>query len=75
LALRTVVGHIQGTNRHEESRFPERLDDYLSAENPVRFIDTFVEALDLATLGCQRVTAEATGRPADHPGALLQRYH
>jgi transposase len=69
-----VVGHIQGTNRHEEILFPERLDDSISEDNPVRFIDTFVDELDLATLGFQRVKAAATGRPAYHPGALLKLY-
>jgi len=68
------VGHIQGTNRHEVILFPERLDDYISAENPVRFLDTFVDDLDLQTLGFQRVRAAATGRPAYHPGDLLKLY-
>jgi transposase len=68
------VGHIQGTNRHEEMLFPERLDDSIAEENPVRFIDAFVDELDLATLGFQRVQAAATGRPAYHPGDLLKLY-
>jgi transposase len=66
------VGHIQGTNRHEVILFPERLDDSISEDNPVRFIDTFVDELDLETLGFQRVKAAATGRPAYHPGDLLK---
>ena len=68
------MGHIQGTHRHEVILFPERLDDYISADNPVRFIDTFVDELDLETLGFQRVQAAATGRPAYHPGDLLKLY-
>jgi len=70
--LCTLVGHIPGTNRHEALLFPERLDDYIADENPVRFLDACVNALALATLGFQRVTAVATGRPAYPPGALLQ---
>jgi hypothetical protein len=31
--------------------FPERLEDYLSEDNPVRAIDVFVDELDLAGLG------------------------
>ena len=68
------MGHIQGTNRHEVILFPERLDDYLLEDNPVRFIDTFVDELDLEMLGFQRVKAAATGRPAYHPGDLLKLY-
>ena len=49
------MGFIHGANRHEEILFPERLDDYIAAENPVenpvRFIDAFVDRLDLTTLG------------------------
>jgi transposase len=71
LELRTVVGHIQGAHRHEVMLLPECLDDYISAENPVRFLDACVDALDLAALGFQRVQAAATGRPAYHPGDLL----
>jgi transposase len=54
--------------------FPERLDDSISEEHPVRFIDAFVDERDLETLGFQRVKAAATGRPASHPGDLLKRY-
>lgn len=68
------MGHIQGTHRHEVILFPERLDDYISEDNPVRFIDAFVDELDLETLGFQRVKAAATGRPAYHPGDLLKLY-
>jgi len=55
---------IHGANRHEESLFPERLNDYIAAENPVRFIDALVDHLTLTILGLQRATPAATGRPA-----------
>jgi transposase len=61
-------------HRHEVLLFPERRDDYIAADNPVRFLAPFVDDLDLETLGFQRVKAAATGRPAYHPGALLQLY-
>jgi transposase len=64
---------MQGTNRHEGILLPERLDDDISEENPVRFLDACVDELDLATLGFQRVTAATTGRPPYHPGDLLKR--
>ena len=68
------MGFIHGANRHEEILFPERLDDYIAAENPVRFIDAFVDHLNLTTLGFQRATPAATGRPAYHPADLLKLY-
>ena len=54
--------------------FPERLDDYIGEDNPVRVVDAFVENLDLVTLGFERTIAEATGRPGYHPATLLKIY-
>src|ERR1019366_7095355 len=42
---------------------PEAVDDYVGADNPVRFIDAFVDELDLSAAGFVRVAAKATGRP------------
>jgi transposase len=68
------MGFIHGANRHEAILFPERLDDYIAEENPVRFIDAFIDHLNLTTLGFQRATPAATGRPAYHPADLLKLY-
>jgi hypothetical protein len=43
---------------------PEAVDDYVSADNPVPFIDAFVNGPDLATAGFGRVQPKVTGRPA-----------
>jgi transposase len=40
----------------------------------VRFIDAFVDGLDLAAAGFGRVEAKATGRPGYAPGDLLKLY-
>jgi len=40
------MGHIEGGDREQMTLFPEALDDYVSQENAVRFIDAFVESLD-----------------------------
>ena len=68
------MGHIHGANRHEEIQFPQRLDDYIAADNPVRFIDAFVDELNLEMLGFRHVVAAATGRPSYQPGDLLKLY-
>src|SRR5471032_239447 len=65
---------IEGEDRQQGVLLPEFLDDYVSEENPVRVIDVFVEELDLGVLGFEGVVAEATGRPAYHPGVLLKIY-
>lgn len=66
--------HIQGQSRDQATLFPERLDDLIEAENPVRVIDAFVDALDLRDLRFARIESEVTGRPPYHPGDLLKLY-
>jgi transposase len=68
------MGHIHGANRHEVIVFPERLDDDMAEDKPVRFLEAFVDALDLAGCGFQRAAPATTGRPGYAPGALLQLY-
>jgi transposase len=65
---------VVGDDRSQSTLFPERLEDYLAADNPVRAIDVFVDELDLARLGFGGVEPEATGRPAYHPATLLKIY-
>jgi transposase len=61
---------VVGDDRSQSTLFPERLDDYLGEDNPVRAIDVFVDELDLANLGFGGVEPEVTGRPAYHPAEL-----
>jgi len=58
--------HIDGIKRDQITMFPEALDDYISEDNPVRFIDAFVESINLSSLGFQRVP--------HYPGDLLRLY-
>jgi transposase len=54
--------------------FPDSVEDYITADNPVRFIDAFVSGLDLGQLGFTRAQPAETGRPAYAPGDLLRLY-
>jgi transposase len=65
---------IEGTDRGQSTLFPECLEDWVDENNPVRVIEVFVEELDLAELGFEGITPEATGRPSYHPSALLKLY-
>src|SRR5271170_2694507 len=66
--------YITGHDRRQTLLLPESVDDYVGAENPVRFVDAFVDGLDLAAAGFTRVVPEATGRPGYAPGDLLKLY-
>src|SRR5208337_3718664 len=66
--------HRSGLDRSQTLMFPERLEDYVGAENPVRFLDAFVANLDLHALGFAKAQCAATGRPPYDPAALLKLY-
>ena len=63
---------VVGDDRSQSTLFPERLDDYLDEDNPVRAVDVFVDELDLAGLGFGGVEPEATGRPAYPSGDAVE---
>lgn len=42
---------VEGINREQRTLFPECLEDWIDADNPVRVIDAFVEKLELSGLG------------------------
>jgi len=64
---------VEGLDRGQATLFPECLSDWIDAENPVRAIDAFLDALGLGELGFEIEPAE-TGRPAYHPSVLLKLY-
>ena len=66
--------HIPGIDRSQVLLLPEAVDDYVGRDNPVRFIDAFVDGLDLAAAGFERAAPKATGRPGYDPADLLKLY-
>src|SRR6202049_3499195 len=65
---------VEGASRGQSALLPECLDDWIGEDNPVRVIDAFVEALNLAELGFDGIEPELTGRPSYHPSVLLKLY-
>ena len=65
---------IEGEDRSQSLLLPESLDDYIGEDNPVRVIETFIDALDLGELGFDGMTPAVTGRPAYHPSTMLKIY-
>jgi transposase len=66
--------YITGHDRSQLLLLPEAVDDYVGLDNPVRFIEAFVDGLDLAAAGFGRVEPKVTGRPAYAPADLLKLY-
>ena len=66
--------HLSGTDRSQLLLLPEAIDDYVGPNNPVRFIEVFVDGLDLQDAGFARVHAKTMGRPGYDPADLLKLY-
>ena len=65
---------IEGVDRSQTTLFPDRLEDWIGDDNPVRVVDVFVDELDLGGLGFDRIEPRATGRPGYQPSVLLKLY-
>ena len=68
------MAHLSGHDRSQLLLLPEAVDDYVGPDNPVRFIEAFVDELDLSAAGFARVVPKATGRPGYDPADLLKLY-
>ncbi len=64
-----------GDSREQPSLLPPRIEDYVGPDNPVRAIDSFVNALDLAKLGFRHAERRVgAGQPPYDPSDLLKLY-
>ena len=68
------MAHISGEDRSQLLLLPDAVDDCVGPDNPVRFIDAFVDGLDLETAGFHRVEPSDKGRPGYDPADLLKLY-
>ncbi len=68
------MAYIQGHARDQMLLLPASIEDYVAADNAVRFIEAFVDELDLGGAGFMRSRPKATGRPGYDPGDLLKLY-
>jgi len=66
--------HKTGTPRQQVTLLPEAIEDYIAQDNPVRFIDAFVDKLDLRSLGFNKTQLAETGRPPYQPSDLLKLF-
>ena len=67
---------IEGLVRQQTQLLPAALEDYVGPDNPVRFLDAFVGALDLRAAGFRfpKEDPQGRGRPAYPPADLLKLY-
>jgi transposase len=67
---------IQGWDRNQQHLLPAQVEDYLGPENPIRFLDAFVDELDLPKAGFAfpKENPQERGRPSYHPAILLKLF-
>ena len=58
------MSYVEGESREQRVLFPEVLDDYISEDNLVRFIDAFVDGLGMEELGFEGYSAQGDRAPA-----------
>ena len=68
------MSYIEGEDRGQRILFPEVLDDYISEDNVVRFIDAYVDGLEMEELEFKQSAPKETGRPPYDPRDLLKLY-
>src|SRR5215471_8759652 len=68
------MNYLRGPDRSQVQLLPPCLEDYVRPESPARFIDVYVESLDLGKLGFARAEPPTVGRPPYHPADLLKLY-
>ena len=69
-----MAGSIKRQSRCQTTLFPASVDEYIAEENPVRFVDAFVETLDFESMRFTYATPEATGRPPYDAANLAKLY-
>jgi hypothetical protein len=60
------MSHVRGEDRGQTALLPSALEDYVTADGPIRVIDAFVDGLDVSGFG--RAAPSGTGRPPYDPG-------
>jgi len=65
--------YIKGKDRNQTTIFPISVEASIEQDNEVRFVDLFVESLDMGSMGF-KTKFDENGRPAYHPKDLLKLY-
>ena len=68
------MSYITGFNRKQTALFPQAIDELISPDNTIRFIDLFVDKLNIVEYGFKDVSLNVNGRPPFNPSDLLKLY-
>lgn len=69
------MGYIEGKIEKEQYSFlPICFDNLIEEDNPVRLLNSFVDALDMEKLGFKNAIPKTKGRPGYNPKTMLKLY-
>ena len=68
------MNYITGFDRQQSVLIPETIVLLIETNNSVRFIDAFVDPLDVVGFGFKDIRLNKNGRPPFHPKDLLKLY-
>jgi transposase len=67
--------YISGTGRRQLLLLPDMIENYIEEDNPARFMDSFVDSMDLGKFGFKFSTLkDGAGRPSYDPKDILKLY-
>ncbi len=66
--------YVEGLSRNQTFLLPKTIEEYVEPDNPVRFIDAYVNTLDMEKLGFTHSTPQELGRPSYNPKDLCKLY-
>jgi transposase len=68
------MNYITGFNRSQAVLIPETIEQLIDTNRTVRFIDAFVNSLNVIEFGFRDIRLHKNGRPPFHPKDLLKLY-
>ena len=68
------MGHIAGVDSRQMTMSIGCIEDEIPQDSPVRFIEVFVDSLDLESMGFEHAVPAPTGRPPYSPYLLVKLY-
>ncbi len=68
------MNYIIGFNRKQAVLIHHTIEDLIEKNNPIRFIDVFVNSRKVVEMGFKDVRLNKNGRPPFHPKDLLKLY-
>lgn len=66
--------YIKGIEREQTVLFPDSIEEYVEENNLVRFIDAFVNTINMQEFGFTYSQPKETGRKAYNPSSMLKLY-